>query len=400
MAMFFRSRHASSGATEEQIDELLDRSVSEVIPSRESLKKLLGSGKRLRVKLGIDPTSPNIHLGRSVALLKMRDFERLGHQLVSIVGDFTGVIGDTSDKEAERPMLAKDVIDTHKKKYFTQAGKLIDIGRAESHYNSKWLQKLNYHDVGEHADQFSLSDFISRELIKKRLDEGKRVSLREVLYPLMQGYDSVAIKADVEIGGTDQRFNLLAGRTLQAHYKQAPQHVIILGPLLPGTDGRKMSSSWGNTINITDEAGDMFGKVMSIPDELIEPYFTHTTRVPISKVKELLLGHPKDAKKALAEELVRMYHGEKRARDAANDFEKTFSKGTIPHDVQNIVLVNGVRNTLVTHGVISSNSEFTRLAEQGGITIVDSGRRITDPNAEPVGKVIRIGKHRFVKIVT
>lgn len=398
--MFFRPQAVSSDGS--LIDELLGRSVVEVIPSKESLKKLLLSGKRLRVKLGIDPTSPDMHLGRSVALLKMKDFERLGHLVVFIVGDFTGVIGDTSDKESERPMLGPETVETNKKKYFKQAGKLLDMQRAESRYNSEWLSKLNYHDVGEHADRFSLSDFIARDLIKKRLNEGKRVSLREVLYPLMQGYDSVAVKADVEIGGTDQRFNLLAGRTLQSHYKQEPQHVIILGPLLPGTDGRKMSSSWGNTINLTDEPSDMFGKIMSIPDDLIEPYFVHTTRIPLDQVKEILSGHPKDAKIALAKEIVRMYHGTEAAEKSKTDFETAFSKKEAPEDVKEVKTYGTLRDTLVKNEIVPSNSEFARLVIAKAIYLKSSGEdvKISDGNAPALlGKTYRIGKHRFVKIV-
>src|SRR3989344_4782534 len=198
---------------ERKIEELLSRGVEEVI-EKSSLEKKLKSGKVLRVKLGIDPTSPKLHLGRSIPLLKMRDFQELGHQLVFIVGDFTGVIGDTSDKDSERPMLSPEQIRKNMKDYVKQASRVIDIRKSEVHYNSKWLKKLTYDKIGEQADQFSLAEFNARENIKKRLAEGKRVSLREVLYPLMQGYDSVAIKADVEIGGTDQRFNLLAGRQL------------------------------------------------------------------------------------------------------------------------------------------------------------------------------------------
>jgi len=241
-----------------KIDEILTRGVSEVI-DKENLKKRLLSGKRLCIKLGIDPTSPHIHIGRAVVLLKLKDFQDLGHKIVFIVGDSTGVIGDTSDKESERPMLSHKEVVQNAQSYIKQMGKVLNLKNVETHYNSEWLLKLNYNDIGAQADYFSVSDFIARENIKKRLHEGKRVSLREVLYPLMQGYDSVAIKADVELGGTDQRFNLLAGRKLQPHFNQTPQDILMVN-LIMGTDGRKMSSSWGNTINITDEAEDMYGK--------------------------------------------------------------------------------------------------------------------------------------------
>lgn len=199
----------------------------------------------------------------------------LGHNIILILGDFTGVIGDTSDKDSERPMLKNEQVKKNMESYIQQAGKIINLDECEIHYNSEWLGKLSYNELCEQADVFSLSDFISRENIKKRLDAGKRVSLRELLYPLMQGYDSVAIKADVEIGGTDQRFNLLAGRELQRHYGQEPQD-IITNPLIEGLDGRKMSSSWGNTVNLFDSPNDMYGKIMSLKDEFIIKYFTLT----------------------------------------------------------------------------------------------------------------------------
>ena len=231
-----------------KIEELLSRGVAEVI-DRERLKERLLRGEELRIKLGIDPTSPNLHLGRAVSILKMRDFQELGCKLVLIVGDFTGQIGDTSDKESERPMLGRDLIEENMRSYTEQLGKLIDLSKAEIHYNSTWLEKLGFDDIGEQADHFSVAEFIARENIKKRLDEGKRVSLREMLYPLMQGYDSVAVNADVELGGTDQRFNLLAGRRLQEAHGQSAQDILMTNLIL-GTDGRKMSSSWGNTINL------------------------------------------------------------------------------------------------------------------------------------------------------
>src|SRR3990167_6841531 len=200
-------------SNQQKIDEILTRGVDEVI-DKGNLEKKLKSGKPLRIKLGIDPTSPDIHIGRAIPLLKLRDFQKLGHKIIFIVGDFTGVIGDTSDKDAERPMLSKKTVKENLKNYKAQVAKLIDVKKAEVVFNSKWLAKLDYNDVGEHADQFSLAEFIARENIRRRLDAGTRISLREVLYPLMQGYDSVAVKADVEVGGRDQRFNMLAGREL------------------------------------------------------------------------------------------------------------------------------------------------------------------------------------------
>src|SRR3989338_2278437 len=315
-----------------KINELLSRGIEEVI-DKSQLEKKLKSGKQLRIKLGIDPTSPNIHIGRTVPLFKLKDFQDLGHQIVLIIGDFTGVIGDTSDKDSERPMLTEKEVKQNLKSYIQQAEKVIDIKKCEVHYNSEWLGKLDYHEIGRQANVFSLNEFISRENIKKRLDAGKHISLRELLYHLMQGYDSVAIKADVEIGGTDQRFNLLAGRELQRYYGQEPQD-IITNPLIEGLDGRKMSSSWGNTINLFDSANEMFGKVMSLKDELIIKYFILTTRVSLAEIekyqKELTNGNPRDYKIKLAFEIVRFYHSENDAKEAQEYFIKTFSKKETP----------------------------------------------------------------------
>lgn len=383
---------------EAKIEELTSRGVEEIIPSADSLKKLLRSGKRLRIKLGIDPTSPHLHLGRSVPLLKLRDFQNLGHKVVFIIGDATGVVGDTSDKDAERPMLTGDQVKQNLATYVSQVSKILDKNLLEVRRNSEWLLKLNYRDIGEHADRFSVSDFVARDNIKKRMDAGKRVSLREVLYPLMQGYDSVAVEADVELGGTDQRFNLLAGRSLQEKYKQAPQH-IVMTELILGTDGRKMSSSWGNTVNLSDSPRDMFGKVMSVPDGLVKTYFTHATRVSLSDVELHTTKHPKEAKMALAEEITRMYHGEGAAKKAREDFDAAFSKGGAPDDVLEIEPMSDLKSTLVTSGVVSSNSEFRRLAESGAISYVDTGEKISESMPVSEKRVIRIGKHRFVKIV-
>ena len=393
---------------EKQIDEILTRGVSEVI-DRANLKKRLLSGEKLRIKLGIDPTSPNIHLGRAVTLLKLRDLQQLGHQIVFIVGDFTGVIGDTSDKESERPMLAKETVETNLKTYLEQAGKILDMSKVESHRNSEWLSKLTYGEIGEHADQFSLAEFNARENIRKRLESGTRVSLREMLYPLMQGYDSVAIKADVELGGTDQRFNLLAGRELQKHYKQQVQDILMVN-LIEGLDGRKMSSSWGNTINIVDGANEMFGKVMSMGDELIIKYFVHCTRISLEDIekleKEMEDGdlNPRDAKLRLAGEIVEIYHGEDDAREARQYFINTFSKKEIPDDVLEFEIKNDSKKLveiLVESGNAKSLGDARRKIEQGGVSIDD--KKITDPQEiitkEKNGKVLKIGKLGFVKIV-
>lgn len=387
---------------ENKINELLTRGVEEVI-DKEQLRKKLKSGKQLRIKLGIDPTSPNIHVGRAIPLLKLKDFQDLGHKIIFIIGDFTGVIGDTSDKESERPMLTEDTIKKNLKDYIKQAGKIIDISKCEVHFNSKWLAKLNYSEIGRQADVFALSDFISRENIKKRLDQGKRISFRELMYPLMQGYDSVVVKADVEIGGTDQRFNLLAGRDLQRFYKQEPQD-ILMNPLIEGLDGRKMSSSWGNTINLFDSAHEMYGKIMSLKDELVIKYFKLTTRLEISEIekykKEIESGvNPKNIKMKLALEIVKMYHGAKEAEEAEQAFENTFSKREFPEDAQSLVASKEEKlmDILVSKKIIESKSEFRRLVEAGAVSD-NPDKKISDPN-EVVGqheRKIKIGKKTFV----
>lgn len=392
---------------EQKIDELLERGVSEVI-DKENLKKRLLSGEKLRVKFGTDPTSPNIHLGRAVSLLKLRDFQQLGHQIVFLVGDFTGVIGDTSDKDSERPMLSEEAVEENLKTYLEQAGKILDVSQIEFHRNSEWLESLTYKEITRQADAFSLAEFSARENIKKRLDEGKRVSLREVLYPLMQGYDSVVVKADVEIGGTDQRFNLLAGRELQRQYAQPAQDILMTN-LIEGLDGRKMSSSWGNVINLTEDARDMFGKVMSMGDELIVKYFIHCTRVPMEEVAQLekdMAGgalNPRDAKLRLAGEIVKIYHGEEAAGEEREYFVSTFSKKETPKDApQFAVGSEGLRlvELLVNSGNATSMGDARRKIEQGAVSV--EGEKLTDPN-QPIdasleGKVLKIGKAGFLKI--
>lgn len=383
------------------LETVLTRGVDEII-DRENLAKKLQSGKVLRIKLGIDPTSPNIHLGRSIPLLKLKDFQDLGHQIVLIIGNFTGLIGDTSDKDSERPMLTEEQIKNNLQNYIEQAAKIIDIDKAETYYNGEWLGELKYLDIGLQANEFSINEFISRDNIKRRLDAGKRVSLREVLYPLMQGYDSVKVKADVEIGGTDQRFNLLAGRDLQRLYGQEPQD-ILTNPLIEGLDGRKMSSSFGNTVNLFDAPNDMFGKVMSLKDEFIIKYFTLLTRVDLAEIgiyeKDLASGaNPRDIKLKLAHELVRMYHGAELADAAQEYFIKTISHKEIPDEVvefkpsdYNLVAV------LAESGLVSSKSDARRNIDQGGIKV--NGEVIKDLNYQvSPGEILQRGKFKFLKI--
>jgi tyrosyl-tRNA synthetase len=388
---------------EKKVEEVLSRGVKEVIDFNH-LKKSLLARKKLRVKLGIDPTSPHLHLGRAVPLLKLRDFQELGHQIVFIIGDFTAVIGDTSDKESERPMLREEEVAKNMKTYISQAAKILEVDKAEIHYNSKWLKKLGYAEIGRQANQFSLAEFINRENIKKRLLKGSRVSLREVLYPLMQGYDSVAIKANLEIGGTDQRFNLLAGRTLQAYYQQEPQDILMTNLIL-GTDGRKMSSSWGNTININEAPDEMFGKIMSLADELMISYFEHCTRLPLEEIRQyeddLKKGrvNPRDIKMKLAFEITKMYWGKEKAQKAKDNFINVFQKKKLPSRMPELKLANkNIVEVLIKSGLAQSKSEARRLIEQGGVKMNNKVLKSPEELVKS-GAIIQKGKRYFVKII-
>ena len=389
----------------EQLKELLNRGVEEII-DRGHLEQALRSGKKLRVKLGIDPTSPNIHIGRAVVLWKLRQFQELGHKVIFIVGDFTGLIGDTSDKDAERPMLSEAQVKANLKTYFKQAFKILDPKKTEAVYNSKWLKKLGFVEIGKLAELFGLHEFEARENISKRLEAGKRVSLRELLYPIMQGYDSVAVKADVELGGIDQRFNLLAGRTIQKFYGQQPQDILTTG-LLEGTDGRKMSSSWGNTINLTDEPNDMYGKLMSIPDNLIEKYFTFCAwETPLDEIKKVLKDKsPYDQKKLLAITVTKLYHGESAAVKAGEYFTKVFTNKELPSESDRppFEIKDGsylISELLVSSGLVASKSEARRMFEQRGVK--KDGQTINDQLIE-VSKnqpiVLQVGKRKFLTII-
>lgn len=387
-----------------KIDELLTRGVSEVIDSSDLRDQLL-SGRQLTVKLGIDPTSPHLHLGRSVPLLKLRDFQELGHKVVFLVGNATGVIGDTSDKDAERPMLSHDDIAENMRLYTEQAAKIVDIDAAKIVYNADWLNPLGYKEIGHHADAFSLHEFIQRDNIKKRLDAGKRVSLRELLYPLMQGYDSVALEADVELGGTDQRFNLLAGRVLQEQAGQRPQNVVMTNLIL-GTDGRKMSSSWGNTITLTDAPREMGEKIMNMPDEVVSLYFEHCTRTPIDEVARILaLDDPREHKRYLAEAIISFYHdAETAVQESAYLQAKFIDKSVSADDVadtHSCAVGDALLDVLVASGGATSKGDARRKIQQGGVSL--DGEKVLDAAyvlaSGDNGKVLKVGKKFFVKIV-
>lgn len=401
----------------QKIDELLSRGVDEVI-DKTQLKKKLVSGQKLRVKLGIDPTGPKLHLGRSIPLLKLRDFQELGHQAVLIIGDFTGLVGDTSDKKAERPMLDAKTVKKNMQTYLEQIQPLLDLKKVEIRYNSEWLSKLDFFEITKMANLFSVHEFIARENIKLRIDAGKRVVLREVLYPLMQGYDSVAIKADVELGGADQRFNLLAGRAIQPLYNQEAQD-IITNPLINGVDGQKMSTSLGNIVAMKDEPREQYGKIMSISDELILPYFEYLTRTPIKTIAGYKCAlkkdrNPRDIKMLLARKIVEIYHGKNQAKDAELSFIAQFQKGELPKDILEVVISKkslvwrnrsedpiseDVPMMLVECRLATSKSQAKRLIEQKAVQI--DGALITDWRAEVClysGMIVQVGKRKIIKI--
>jgi tyrosyl-tRNA synthetase len=388
---------------EAKIDELMSRGVEEIFV-KEELKKDLLSGRQLRVKFGIDPTGPKIHIGRAIPLRKLREFQKLGHQVVLIVGDFTAQVGDASDKSEKRPMLTRAHIDENLKDYKSQISKILDLSKTEFVYNSDWLSKLSFEEVTKLAECFSVQQMLARRNFKDRYEKGVEISLREFLYPMMQGYDSVAVKADLELGGFDQLFNLKAGRVMQEYFGMPKQH-IMTGVMIEGTDGRKMSSSWGNIISIVDEPFDMFGKLMSVRDELIVKYFTLCTDISLEEIaaieQELKDGtNPRDIKMRLATEVVTMYHSEKDAALAKNSWIETFSKGGVPESILEIKVSEGVEivDELIKSEVVASKSEWRRLVEEGAVTDTE-GNTVSDPKEKVSNRTLKIGKKRFAKII-
>lgn len=384
----------------QKIEEILTRGVEDVFV-KESLEKKLKSGRRLRVKLGFDPTGDKIHIGRAIPLRKLKAFQDLGHQIVFLVGDFTAQIGDPSDKLEKRPMLTKENIQKNLKTYKEQVGKIVDLTTAEFYFNSKGLSKLTLEEMTRLAESFSVQQMLARRNFKNRFEKGQDISLREFLYPLMQGYDSVSLKADIEIGGFDQLFNLKAGRTVQKHYGQ-PEQDVLTTKMLEGTDGRKMSTSWGNVINITDEPNDMYGKIMSMRDELLPQYFLLCTDLSQKEIDGALNNiHPRKAKMSLAREIVSLYHTEKAAQDAEAYFTNTFSKKEMPENMPEIHVEKGMllSDALVGEKVVSSKSEYKRLASEGGVHDLEEQKSITDFGyVLERGHMLRIGKKKFIHI--
>jgi tyrosyl-tRNA synthetase len=379
------------------IEELITRGVENIIPNKEKLRELLSSGKKLNVYLGIDPTATNIHLGNAVPLRKLARFAQLGHHVTFLIGDFTALIGDTSDKDAERTVLTSEQIEANFQTYKAQAQKLLDFSKITVRFNSEWLSKLTHAEIIKLMQHFSAGDFFNRELIKKRLSESKHVGLHEIMYPVMQGYDSYFLDTDIQLGGTDQTFNMQAGRILQKDLRKKESFIIANG-FLTGTDGRKMSKTWNNAVWLTDEPNDMFGKIMSLKDDLIEEYFLLATNTPMKKVEEVKKRlsdgeNPMVLKKELARTIVRELHGEKQADEAQQAFETTFQKKEGPSPDM-ITVFNTNKDTvdlvdvLAESGLCKSKSDARR-------TLNLSNTIIKVEN----DKIYKVGKKRFLKIV-
>ena len=389
-------------ASREDIRDVLVRGTSQVI-DRSSLEKMLMSGKKLRVKLGIDPTAPDLHLGHAVVLRKLRQFQDLGHRVILIIGDFTGQIGDPSGKSKTRVALTESQVRKNMKTYLAQAKKILDMRRAEVKKNSAWLQKLNGAKLIDLMSKVTVQQIIERDDFSKRIAAHQSVRTHELLYPILQAYDSVVVRADLELGGNDQLFNLLVGRALMERFSLPPQQIMTT-QLLIGLDGtQKMSKSLGNYIGITEAPNDMFGKVMSIPDRLMRPYFELCTGLPYLEIEKILrAGNPRDAKLSLAREIVRMYHGPKAAARAEERWKKVFSRREVADDIPELRLVGGhmsAADVPVAAKVAKSKSEAWRLVEQGGLKVND--KPLADPRAMvslKTGDVVKIGKKNFFRV--
>jgi len=391
-----------------QAIETIRRGAEELIVEEELAKKL-ASGRRLRVKLGLDPTAPDLHLGHTVVINKLRHFQELGHQVQFLIGDFTGMIGDPSGKNQTRPPLSREQIQANAQTYREQVFKILDPARTEILFNSEWCDKLGAEGMIRLAAKYTVSQLLERDDFSRRFREERPIALHELLYPLMQGYDSVAMKADVELGGTDQKYNLLVGRELQRSFGQEPQCVLTM-PLLLGLDGReKMSKSLGNYVGITEPPQEMFGKLMSISDELMWRYIDLLSFEPLTAVRkwhaEVKAGrNPKEIKVLLGKEIVARFHGRPAAEAAEQEFEQRFRHGQLPSDLEERVFQSpegglGVTQTLKLAGFAPSVSEARRLVEQGGVRI--NGERLTDAArkfAPGDACILQVGKRKAAKI--
>lgn len=390
-------------------NDFFEKGVDQII-EKKSLEQKLKSKKKLRIKIGVDPTRPDIHLGHAVALRVLKKLQDAGHTIIFLIGDYTTKIGDPSGKNTTRPILSDAEIKKNAKTYFDQVGMILDLKKTEIRYNSEWFSKMNFNEILELAGKFTVAQIVERDDFEKRLKNGIDVGLHEMLYPLMQAYDSVVLKADVEFGGTDQRFNMLAGRDLQKKMGQTPQDIVMV-PLLVGLDGKeKMSKSLDNYIGITESPESMFGKVMSIPDSLIESYFTLCTDESSIQIKKYLESmnppagggkNPRDVKAQLAEKIVILYHDKKKALLAKEEFFNVFSKKELPKEIPEVKLKGdfALPAFLTEIGACESNSEARRLIEQGALTI--DGAKVTDAKSQIAthpGMIVQVGKKKYYKI--
>lgn len=395
--------------------KIIKRGAAEIIPEDELIQKLKKSqkeGRPLRVKLGIDPTAPDIHLGFAVVLRKLRQFQDLGHEVALIVGDFTATIGDPSGKSKTRPMLSQEEVRENAQTYVEQLYKILNEGKTRVFYNGDWLSKMNFADVIQLASKYTVARILERDDFTNRLNQNQPLYMHEILYPLCQGYDSVAIESDIEMGGTDQKFNNLVGRDLQREHGQEPQ-VVIAMPILVGTDGvEKMSKSLGNYIGITEPPNEMYGKVMSIPDEPMIDYFKLATDVPMSEIEKIEQGlfnetlHPKTVKQRLAREIVTIYHDLKSAQAAEEEFMRVFRDHELPEEIPDVNVSNNLFKDgkiwivrLLTHvNFAKSNREARTLVEQGAVILNDE--QITEPTDLPIenGTILKVGR-RFARLV-
>lgn len=389
-------------------EELLTRGVEEVI-EKENLIKKLHSGKKLRIKYGADPSAPDLHLGHSACLLKLKEFQDLGHQIIFIIGDFTAMIGDPSKRLKTRPPLSKKEVERNTKTYFKQIGKILDIKKIKILRNSKWFSKMDLTDLLKLASKFMVARILERDDFSQRLKKGINIGVHEIIYPLMQAYDSVMVRADIELGGSDQKFNMLAGRDLQKKVGQTQQDLVIVS-LLVGLDGqRKMSKTLGNYIGITEKPEEQYGKTMSIPDKLILDYFELTTRVPIEEIKKIRGGlkrkkvNPRDLKARLAREIVSIYYGKKIAGKSEEEFNRIFKEKKIPAKIPEIRIRKkkiALLNLLLKTKLALSKSEAKRLVLQKGVKI---DRQIQEDWQKVIeikkGQIVQVGKRKFVKII-
>ncbi|MBO9129365.1 tyrosine--tRNA ligase [Bacillus sp. 165] len=391
--------------------QIIERGVAEIVPKDSLLAKIrksVATNTPLRIKLGLDPTAPDIHLGHTVVLQKIRQLQDLGHQVQIVIGDFTAQIGDPTGKSVTRKQLSQEEVQENAKTYVQQLFKVLNPSKTEVVYNSAWLAPLQFADVIKLASSLTVARMLEREDFTKRYKENKPIHIHEFFYPLMQGYDSVALQSDIELGGTDQTFNLLMGRTLQKEFSQEMQ-VAITMPLLEGLDGvQKMSKSLGNYIGVDEEPNTIFGKAMSIPDNLIPKYFELVSGISLDELKKLTKGlqegslHPRDAELRLAKELVQRFCGEAAAEEAARHWNTVFQQGSVPADVPEFQFSANpiwIVKALVEAGFASSNGEARRAIEQGSVKI--NGTKVEDPKLELHLKqhdIIQAGKRKFVKV--